>query len=100
MGINDGIRLLEAMKISNECEVGNFSITEECDCEHCRTLKPFTVTWCDGGTWWCLDCAQYDYEKFELTDEFKVILLHIQKGELTKYHTQGLIDVAEQKKIF
>ena len=49
------------MKISNECEVGNFSITEECDCEHCRTLAPFSVTWCDGGTWWCLDCAQYDY---------------------------------------
>jgi len=24
------------MKISNECELGNFSITEECDCESCK----------------------------------------------------------------
>ena len=88
------------MKISNECEVGNFSITEECDCEHCGTLPPFSVTWCDGGTWWCLSCAKYDYKNFELSDEDKEKLLILQKGELTKYHTQGLIDVEKQKEPF
>ncbi len=88
------------MKISNECEVGNFSITEKCDCESCHTLAPFSVTWCDGGTWWCLDCAKYDYKKFEMTDDFEKQLLYYQKGELTKYHSQGLVDVLEQKKPF
>ena len=88
------------MKISNECEVGSFSIEEECDCEHCGDLKPFSVTWSDGGTWWCLSCARYDYEKFELTDEFEKQLFFIQKGKLSEYHTQGLLDVAEQKKLF
>ena len=88
------------MKISNECEVGSFSIEEECDCEHCGDLKPFSVTWSDGGTWWCLNCAQYDYEKFELTDEFREILLHIQMGKVKKYHTEGLVNVIKQTKIF
>ena len=88
------------MKISNECEVGCFSIEEECSCEHCGKLKPFSVTWCDGGTSWCLSCAKYDYEKFKITPEFEKQLLYIQKGKLTDYHTQGLADVLEQKKLF
>lgn len=88
------------MKISNECELGSFSIQEECDCEHCGTLKPFSVTWSDGGTWWCLSCAQYDYEKFKITDDFKKNLLIAQKNHLFAYHKRGLKKTEEQTKIF
>lgn len=87
------------MRISNECELGSFSITEECDCESCGNLAPFSVSWSDGGTWWCLSCARYD-EEFEITEEFEAKLLEIQKTELKKYHTKGLADIVKQTKIF
>ena len=66
------------MKLSNKCDLGNFSITEECDCESCDVLIPYSITWSDGGTWWCLDCASEDAD-FELTDEFEKKLLKLQK---------------------
>lgn len=87
------------MELSNECELGNFSITEECDCEHCRNLPPFSVTWSNGGTWYCLSCAQYD-EDFEITDEFKEKLLKIQKEKAKEYYTKELNDIEKQTEIF
>ena len=61
------------MKISDGCELGNFWISEECDCEHCGNLEPFEITWSDGGTWWCLDCATYN-DDYKMTDEFELEL--------------------------
>lgn len=87
------------MKISNECELGSFSITEDCECEHCRTLAPFSVNWSDGGTWWCLSCARYD-EGFEITEEFEQKLLGIQKAELIQYYRRQLVDAMKQTQIF
>jgi|AntAceMinimDraft_18_1070375.scaffolds.fasta_scaffold42071_3 hypothetical protein len=77
------------MKLSNKCDLGNFSITIYSDCESCGVLEPYSVTWSDGGTWWCLDCARYN-KNFELTEEFEKKLLKLQKEKLIKYHTKGL----------
>ena len=57
------------MRLANKCELGDFLIEEECDCEHCRTLSPFSVIWSNGGTWYCLSCARCD-EDFKITKEF------------------------------
>lgn len=87
------------MELSNECELGNFSIEEECDCESCRTLAPFSVMWSNGGTWYCLNCARYD-DDFEMTDEFEAELLKIQKEKQKKYHEEGLKDIEKQTELF
>lgn len=87
------------MKLVNECEVGNFSIDEECDCEHCGDLAPFSVTWSNGGTWYCLSCAEGD-EDFEMTDEFRAMLLVMQKEMAKDYYTKQLTNIENQTNLF
>jgi hypothetical protein len=87
------------MKVSNKCKLGNFSITEECDCEHCGTLKPFSVTWSNGGTWYCLDCCRYDKD-FKITHNFYRKLLKIQKQKAKEYCEEQIKDVENQTKLY
>jgi len=70
-------------KISDECEVGNVGFSKSC--EHCYTLEPKSIMWCDGGTWWCIDCASMD-EEFNLTEEEIHRLKVIQKTKRILYY--------------
>ena len=77
----------------------NFDISETCDCEHCGNLEPFAINWCDGGTWWCLDCAR-NMEDFEMDDEFEERLLKIQKYKAKKYYQDKINEIEKLEKIF
>lgn len=37
-------------------------VEEECFCEHCGDLEPFSLVYSDEGAYWCMDCAQYNEE--------------------------------------
>lgn len=80
------------MKISNECEIGSFSLGEEHDnfCEHCGNIPMFEITWSNGCTWWCLDCAEYAHEDFVLTPEFYEELMATLKDAEINYHVKEL----------
>ncbi|MNS94433.1 hypothetical protein D3C71_1129510 [compost metagenome] len=81
------------MKISSSCEKGNFSIEEDATCECCGNLSPFDITWCDGGTWWCLDgCAPLS-SRFEITPEFAQELISEQKRIKKEYYKQKLAEL-------
>lgn len=56
------------MKISKECELGNFYVGLDSWCESCGCV-PNEVVWSDGNTWHCLDCARYKEEFEEPTEE-------------------------------
>lgn len=56
------------MKISKECELGNFYIGLDSFCEGCGHV-PNEVVWSNGYTYYCLDCAEYNEEFEEPTEE-------------------------------
>lgn len=74
------------MKVSKECELGNFYVDKHSDCENCRSI-PFEITWSNGLTFYCLDCAE-NYEEFEEpTDELL--------DELKKLRNRKLMDMMD-----
>ena len=48
--------------IANKCINGAISLTGGY-CEHCGEFEEGNriVTVCDGSTWWCMECARYNY---------------------------------------
>lgn len=87
------------MKISDECENGNFSVSEEAFCEHCGELAPFTATRSNGGTWYCLTCAEYE-DDYELTEELEQKLFEIQKEKCVEYYKECLENAKNQTELF
>ena len=69
------------MKVSRECELGNFYVDENSDCESCGSI-PFEVTWSNGLTFYCLDCARYNDEFVEPTDEILEELSRLKNSKL------------------
>jgi hypothetical protein len=88
--------MLIEMIIGDECELGVFSINEDPSCECCGTLHPYDITWSDGETWWCLDCAIMN-KSFEITEEFSNDLLAKQNRILIEYYEGILINLTEKK---
>ena len=75
------------MNISDEAKEGNVGFGDFC--EHCYNIEPESVVWCDGGTWWCLDCASM-FEEFNLTPEDIKRLKIISKTKKILYYTNKL----------
>ena len=73
------------MDISVECVEGNVFIEYDSDCEHCRNLEPYSIMWCDGGTWWCLDCARM-MDEFNLTEKEIEILKEMSRKKKIEYY--------------
>lgn len=44
------------MNVSKDCELGNFWVDKNSNCESCGDI-PFEITWSNGYTFYCLDCA-------------------------------------------
>jgi hypothetical protein len=76
------------MKISTECKKNNISFGSYC--EHCgESLEPNTAIWCDGGTWYCLLCAQ-TMKGFKLTlNEIKDVI-KIEKEKQIEYYKKQI----------
>jgi hypothetical protein len=61
-------------------------------CESCGDLEKFDVTFDDGGTTWCLDCAGYD-------DDFKLFTKEeLKKAEVESYEKKFTYYVEQGKK--
>jgi hypothetical protein len=71
------------MKVSKECELGNFYVDENSDCESCGSI-PFQVTWSNGYTFYCLDCARCHDNFVEPTDKIIAELKKIRDDNLMK----------------
>jgi hypothetical protein len=69
------------MKVSRKCELGNFYVGEDSWCESCGNI-PFEITWSNGNTFYCLDCARYKDEFEEPTDEIIKELRKLENGKL------------------
>ena len=58
------------------CIKGNVYITEfrgeSHGCETCGYIDPFQPIVSDGGTWWCLNCAEANGEKISKEDLNKI----------------------------
>lgn len=67
--------------------------SEEAWCEHCMDLEPFDATLDDGGTHWCMDCANYN-DDFQLSDNEKKAIEIQELAYKYKYFSDRLSNVA------
>ena len=69
------------MKVSEECELGNFYVDKDSECESCGNI-PFEITWSNGYTFYCLDCARCSEEFEEPTEEIIAELKELKNSKL------------------
>lgn len=84
------------IKINNECKKGNFYINEDAECECCGHIGDYEIIYCDGCTWWCLNCANANGDLKKYTKE------QINELELTqaKIKLQAFEKEVERLKIY
>lgn len=71
------------------CEDGQISITEERgQCEHCGDTDNGQASFCDGYTWWCIDCI--DCMDNPPDDEIRAFVEIKEKAVKRAYHQKQL----------
>lgn len=78
--------------IGSECIQGNIYFGDSC--EHCGNIEPKSIIWCDGGTWWCLDCARFMYG-FNLTPEEIKRLKIVSKTKKILYYKNKIKEIED-----